>query len=198
MILEVRPGSVQWATPSTEFMIHIDIRNEGETDWRRSTISKNDPSQEFAALFERAIAEPPEFGAIAAYVAPPEPAPPGTTPLVLPPAPTIPPEVVLPPAPVDWDAEATRFISAIFTVRGQNVRSSMNVWAVAVALTPEADRDSFADTCATMVPALNDWEGLVFAERDRLKALPNSVLTDANWPVLPAGAPQFIEWCAEP
>lgn len=198
MALEVRPGSVQWATPNSGFMVHIDIRNEGETDWRRSTISKSDPSAEFAALFARATAEPPEFGEIAAYVAPPEPAPPGTTPLVLPPAPTIPPEVVLPPAPVDWDAEATRFISAIFTVRGQNVRSSMNAWAVAVALTPEADRDSFDDTCATMVPALNDWEGLVFAERDRLKALPNSVLTDANWPVLPAGAPQFIEWCAEP
>jgi hypothetical protein len=179
-------------------MIHIDVRIAGGRGWWRSTISKNDPLPEFAELFDRATAEPPEFGEIGAYVEPPTPEAPGVTPLVLPPAPTIPPEVVLPPAPVDWDAEATRFISAIFTVRGQNVRSSMNVWAVAVALTPEADRDSFADTCATMVPALNDWEGLVFAERDRLKALPNSVLTDANWPVLPVGAPQFIEWCAEP
>lgn len=199
MTLEVRTGSAQWATPEGQAMLHIDIRNEGETDWRRSTISKADPSAEFAAIFGQAIADPPAYGAIADYVEP-EPVEVSTTiPTgVLPPIVMHDPPPLPPPPPIDWDAEAVRFIAAIFTVRGQNVRGSMNVWAVAVALTPEADRDSFDDTCATMVPALNDWEGLVFAERDRLKALPNSVLTDANWPVLPAGAPQFIEWCAEP
>lgn len=189
MQYEVRHGSARWAD-SDRVMLSLDVRPEGETEWWTSTITRNDPSDEFASIFERAVANPPEFGEIAEYVEPPPP--PASSPIPQEPPPA------LPPPPLDWDAEASRFIAAIYTVRGQSVRSSMNVWAAVVALTPEDQRDDFDATCAALVPALNDWEGEVFRERDRLKALEGATLDDAQWPVLPAGAPQFIEWCAEP
>lgn len=198
MALEVRTGSAQWANESRS-MLHVDVRGEGEIDWRRSTISKADPSAEFAAIFERATAETPEYGEIADYVEP-DPVEISTAmplivmpPIVMPDPPPRPP-----PTPIDWDAEAARFIAAIFTVRGQNVRGSMHTWVATVALTPDAGRDEFDEQCATMVPALNDWEGAVFAERDRLKALDGATLDDVRWPILPPGAPQFIQWCAAP
>ncbi|MCB1535518.1 MAG: hypothetical protein KDJ44_12530 [Rhodoblastus sp.] len=195
---EINPGSARWASPS-KFMLSVEIKGDGETEWRRCTISKSDPSADFAAIFEQVTAEPPAFGAIADCVEPaPVEASNAIPPNVLPPVVETPPVVLPPPPPINWDDEAARFIAAIYTVNGQSVRSSMNVWAAAVALMPEANRDQFDTTCAEMVPALNDWEGLVFAERDRLKALETSAIDDAQWPVLPDGAPQFIQWCAQP
>ncbi len=197
MSYQVEQGSAQWASEDQR-RLSLMVQGDGETAFHKITISKGDPSAEFAALFDQATADPPAFGAIADYVEPPPVEISTSTPLILPPvqapAPAIPP----PPPPIDWDAEAQRFIAAIYTVRGQNVRGSMNTWAAAVALTPEDQRTNFDKTCAEMVPALNAWEGAVFAERDRVRAIEGATLDDLRWPILPPGASQFIEWCAAP
>lgn len=199
MTLEVRTGSAQWATPDSRLMIHIDVRIAGGRGWWRSTISKNDPLPEFAELFDRATAEPPEFGEIGAYVEPEPVEISAAIPVgIVPPMPAPAPMPVPPPPPIDWYAEAARFIAAIYTVKGVSIRASMNAWASAVALTADDERDEFDTACADMVPKLNSWEGRVFAERDRLIALDGATLADAAWPILPEGASQFIEWCAAP
>ncbi len=197
MALEVRSGSLQWATPA-KTMLHVDIRAEGETEWRRSTISRVDPLEAFSEIFAKAIEDDAPYGEIADYVEPPPVEISTSTPLILPPVQAPAPAIPLPPAPIDWDAEAQRFIAAIYTVRGQNVRGSMNTWAAAVALTPEDQRSNFDKACAEMVPALNAWEGAVFAERDRARAIEGATLDELHWPILPPGASQFIEWCAAP
>lgn len=196
MSYQVEQGSAQWASEDQR-RLSLMVQGDGETAFHKITISKGDPSAEFAALFDQATADPPAFGAIADYVAPPpveqSPPPAGVIAPVTPP----PPPVVAPVA-IDWDIEAQRFIDAIYTVNRVNVRASMNVWAAAVALTPADQRDEFDVVCADMTPKLNAWEDEVFAERHRLKGLAGATLSDANWPVLPAGAPQFIQWCREP
>lgn len=196
MTYEVETGSARWASPDQR-RLTISVKGDGEPDFHPITISKSDPSQAFAAIFDQATATPPAYGEIGAYVEPlpvePSAPPPGVVAPITPP-----PLIVMPPAPIDWDIEAQRFIDAIYTVNGVSVRASMNVWAAAVALKPVDQRDQFDVVCADMTPKLNDWEGEVFAECHRLKSLAGATLADAQWPVLPAGAPQFIQWCREP
>lgn len=193
----VQQGSAKWADPDHR-RITLVVKGDGEADFHPATISRCDPLTAFAELYDQAIGDPPAFGPIGDYAPPPavdQPTspPPGViAPVTMPTPPPLPS-----PRPIDWNVEAQRFIEAIYTVHGVNVRSSMNIWAAAVALKAPETWDEYDKVCAAMAPKLNDWEGQVFLERDRIAAVEGAKLSDANWPVLPDGAPQFIELCAE-
>ncbi len=194
MTLTVQPDTLAWGNESRTMMI-AQVSSTGAAPFAPVHLCENDPVAAYAAIWTAATATPPAYGAILDYT-PAAPVPPATSIPPMPPL-TPPAPVVATPMPIDWAAVCALHIAQIYTVNGVNVRSSMNVWAAAVALTPPAQWSADDAVCAAMTPQLNSWEGNCFLERDRCAALPGATLASANWPAVPAGAMAFIASCAQ-
>ena len=91
--------------------------------------------------------------------------------------------------------ECDRRISATYRTKdGRDMRSSLYVWVASVALTSASARDEFDVQCASMVPALNAWEGRMLLARDAA-ILDKTPLDKVVWPAEPEGAADFIALC---